>query len=95
MVEFDLSRTKAQLTKDVTEALKLELDRTTDRRAADEKLRSLSADRDQLLASMTEKYKQSKQQAQIAWLITLVPPVGLLVLGLCAAWILRGFRPAV
>jgi hypothetical protein len=94
--QFDLSRTQAQLSEDVTEALKREIERLkiSDKSAADERLQALSADRDELLASMTEGYEQAKQKARIAWLITLVPPAGMLVLGLCAAWISRGFRPA-
>jgi hypothetical protein len=95
-VQFDLSRTKAQLTEDVSEALKREIERlkTTDKSAADERLQALSADRDQLLASMIGEYEQRKQKAHTAWLITLVPPVGMLVFGLCVAWIFRGFRPS-
>jgi hypothetical protein len=94
--QFDLSRTQAQLSEDVTEALKREIERLkiSDKSAADERLQALSADRDELLASMTEGYEQAKQKARIAWLITLVPPAGMLVLGLCAAWIFRNFRPA-
>jgi hypothetical protein len=76
--QFDPSRTKEQLTEDVTEPLKLEIERvkTTDRGAADERLRALSADQDQLLASITAKYEHAKQKAHTAWLITLAPPVG-------------------
>jgi len=94
--EFDMSKTKSQLSEDVTEVLKREIERLkiSDKTAADERLQALSTDRDELLAGMIGGYEQAKQKARIAWLITLVPPVGMLVFGLVVAWILRGFRPA-
>jgi hypothetical protein len=50
--------------------------------------------RDEILKSVNLKYSTLGDQAQEAWLITLIPPVGLLILGLAVAWITRSFRSA-
>ena len=46
------------------------------------------------LLKATDSAAQTKsEEARRAWLITSVPPLALLALGLCIAWIFRGFRP--
>jgi hypothetical protein len=80
--EFDLSRTREQLSDDVTEAVKREIEllKISDKSAADQTLQTFLAHRDELLATVTTGYEEAKQKARIAWLITLVPPVGMLFL---------------
>jgi len=51
-------------------------------------------DRDELLQSMYGGYSSPGDQARDAWLATLIPPVGLFLVGLTVGWILRGFRKA-
>ncbi len=47
---------------------------------------------DELLAVIVSARKTTSEQATQAWLVTFVPPLALLVIGLALAWILRGFR---
>jgi hypothetical protein len=48
--------------------------------------------RDGILEAINSRYGTAGDQAWQSWLVTLVPPVVLLGLGLCIAWILSGFR---
>jgi len=94
--EWDLSKSPAQLSDDVTQFLRLDAERlkTVDRKEADEKLQSLSEDRDALLVAITREYEQEKKEAWTAWLFSITPPIAMLAIGFVMAWVLRGFRPA-
>jgi len=50
--------------------------------------------REDILKSINSRYGTAGDQAWQAWLITLMPPIALLILGACIAWIFRGFRRA-
>jgi hypothetical protein len=91
---FDTSKSHQELVADVTEEWKREAERLKirDGQAADEILRSISAKRDELLETFNSNNKKLREQAQRLWLATFIPPLVLLGLGLCIAWILRGFR---
>jgi hypothetical protein len=92
--EFDPSKSQAQLTEDATIAMKNAADKSVnvaDRQIADE---SLPTVRQNILTNITQRYDEMRQEARTAWLFTLIPPIALLVFGLCTAWILRGFRRA-
>jgi hypothetical protein len=89
--DFDLSKSQAQLADDVTRAVRLKAERSSDREAS---LQRLPADRDQLLGYMTTEYEKRSQEAKSAWLTTIAPPFALLGLGLSLSWVLRGFRTA-
>jgi hypothetical protein len=93
-VEIDLSKGQAQLSDDVTELLKSEANRLkiTHSSAADEKTQSLSEERDDLLKMIAAEHEKQRQKVWTAWFITIAPPLAVLVLGICIAWILRGFR---
>ena len=49
--------------------------------------------RDNLLKVLDEKIKETGEDTKRAWLVTCAPPLVLLGLGFCIAWIIRGFRP--
>jgi hypothetical protein len=91
---FDTSKSHQDLVADVTEELKREAERLKirDRQAADEILQSVPPKSDQLLTDINSRYQTAGEQAERVWLATFIPPVVLLGLGLCIAWILRGFR---
>jgi len=50
--------------------------------------------REDILKSINSRYGTAGDQAWQAWLVTLMPPIALLILGACIAWIFRGFRRA-
>lgn len=52
----------------------------------------LSVKRDQFLSAINSMYETPGEKAQRVWQATFVPPLALLGLGLCIAWIGRGFR---
>ena len=79
-VSFDPTKDRMQLTEDVVRALK---QATTD-----------ATDTDKIITAITTTYERRKEDAWKAWQVTLIPPIVLLVLGLCIAWIFRGFRAA-
>jgi hypothetical protein len=79
-VTLDTSRRRDELASDLFEALKLEA-----------KASKLS-DTDDILTAIDSKYATAGDKAREAWLVTVIPPLALLVLGLAIAWILRGFR---
>ncbi|KJC42256.1 hypothetical protein [Bradyrhizobium sp. LTSP857] len=84
-VTLDTSRSRSELVSDLFDALKLEAQAT--------KLKPpVLSDTDEILAAIDSKYTTDGDKAREAWLVTLVPPLSLLGLGLAIAWILRGFR---
>jgi hypothetical protein len=92
--EFPLSRDRAALTKAAGQALQDEANRlrTTDPQAADERLRLLPSERDGWVNSLLTDYDQMMQPTRDAWLITLIPPSALLVMGVFLGWIFAGFQ---
>jgi hypothetical protein len=48
--------------------------------------------RGDILKSINSQYGTAGDQAWQAWLVTLMPPIALLILGACIAWIFVGFR---
>ena len=91
---FDTSKSHQELEADLIEEWKREAERLKprDRQAADEILQSISAKRDELLTVFKSENETVRQQAERVWLGTFIPPLVLLGLGLCIAWILGGFR---
>jgi hypothetical protein len=53
----------------------------------------LDKERGELITAVEAAIETTIGQAKTAWLATFAPPLVLLGLGLCVAWILRGFRP--
>jgi hypothetical protein len=93
-VEFDPSKSQADLEEDVSRAMKRVVDQATDRQAADAAMRSFAETRDKLLASINEKYEEQEDRAWAVWLLTLTPPAVMLAVCFGIAWILRGSRAA-
>ena len=52
----------------------------------------LQSDSEALLNAMEKENQADFAKAKNAWLLTVVPPIALLGLGLCISWILRGFQ---
>jgi hypothetical protein len=48
--------------------------------------------RDEILTSIDSRYETAGDQARRAWLVTALPPLGLLAFGLCIGWVFRGFK---
>lgn len=96
---FDTSKSYQELAADVTKELQREAERLGTPQAApgggmfDDLVRGANeAKRDQLLTDIHSRYETPGEQAKRAWLVTFIPPLALLGLGLSTAWILRGFR---
>jgi hypothetical protein len=105
--ELDLSKSQAELAAAITLELQREAERQ--RSLSDTELEKLGKPlplgfwitpelipkrRDEILTGINSKYQTEREQAENYWLLTVIPPLGLLGLGLCIAWILRGFRHA-
>jgi hypothetical protein len=54
--------------------------------------KSKANSRDEILDYFGARYLSAGDRAKDAWLMTVVPPGVLLVMGLAVAWIIRGFR---
>jgi len=52
----------------------------------------IQSDSEALLNAMEKENQADFAKAKNAWLLTVVPPIALLGLGLCISWILRGFQ---
>jgi hypothetical protein len=50
-----------------------------------------SSARDSILKEVDAEYRTQDQALQ-AWLITIIPPVALLILGIAVGWVIGGFR---
>jgi hypothetical protein len=48
---------------------------------------------DEILEVLDSETPKINAKAKLAWVVTCVPPLALLVVGFCIAWILRGFHP--
>jgi hypothetical protein len=48
---------------------------------------------DEILEVLDSETLKINAKAKLVWVVTCVPPLAVLVAGLCIAWILRGFRP--
>jgi hypothetical protein len=94
-VEFDPSKSQAELEDDISRAIKRAVDQAADIQGADRAMRSFAETKDKLLASINEKYEEQEDQAWAAWLLTLIPPAVMLAMGLCVPWIFRDFRAGV
>jgi hypothetical protein len=90
---FNPTKSRDELADDVTLALKIEANKLSpdDRQA---RYQSLSRDTNDILAAIMKSYEERRDQAWDAWIFTVAPPFAMLVLGLCIAWIFRGFRAA-
>jgi len=51
----------------------------------------LQSDSEALLNAMEKENQADFAKAKNAWLLTVVPPLALLIFGLCISWVLRGF----
>jgi hypothetical protein len=96
---FDTSKSYQELVADVTKELQREAERLGTPQAApgggmfdDLVSEADGAKRDQLLTDIHSRYETPGEQAKRAWLVTFIPPLALLGLGLSVACILRGFR---
>ena len=89
---FDTSKSRGELLAEITEEWKREAMRNGP--AADEILRSILARRDDLPEAFASNNEKLHKEAEYVWLATFIPPLVLLGLGLCIAWIVRGFRAA-
>ena len=79
-VTIDTSRRRDYLASDLLDALRRESQA------------SKLSDTDEILAAIDSKYTTAGDNARQAWLVTLIPPLALLGLGLATAWVIRGFR---
>jgi hypothetical protein len=84
-VTLDTSRSHNEIASDLFEALKRESEATKLKRP-------VLSDTDEILAAINSEYSTAGDKTREAWLVTLVPPLVLLGLGLAIAWILRDFR---
>ena len=92
-VTFDTSRSHEEIVADVTRELQNEAARipppppgfTIDSN-------DLSVKRNQLLNDINSMYETPGEKAERVWKATFFPPLVLLGLGLCVAWIGRGFK---
>jgi hypothetical protein len=91
---FDTSKSHENLAADVTTEWQREAERlkARDPRAANEILQSISTKRDELMTGLNSRYETAGEKAKRIWLASFVPPIALLGLGLCIAWIAQGFR---
>lgn len=94
-VTLDGSKSREELAADITEELRREAGKAAGLPPGfvlEQTPKSLSEKRDELLAFIDAKRENASEEAKRAWLVTFIPPFGLLGLGLSIAWILRGFR---
>jgi hypothetical protein len=88
---FDSSESRQDLIRDITAAVQLELDKAAATLPAGYVL-EVNKRRNELLGFVDSKVRETGNSAKRAWLVTCAPPLVLLGLGLCIAWIVRGFR---
>jgi hypothetical protein len=92
---LDSSKSRQELIRDITAAVKREVDKVVATLPAGYELEhpvDVNKRRDELLEFVDSKIQETSESAKRAWLATCAPPLVLLGLGLCVAWILRGFR---
>ena len=85
IVEFDLTKSQAALAADVTAWMQAQ--------RPDINILEVQKDSEQLLAYLKSERQLQMDKAKSAWLVTVVPPLALLIFGLCILWIAPGFRP--
>jgi len=94
-VTFDGSRNREELAADITEELQREASKAAGLPPGfvlEKPPDSLAKQRNEILALVDSKREGAGEEARRAWLVSFVPPLGLLGLGLAMTWILRGFR---
>ena len=88
IAEFDLAKkSPAELSAEVTAWMQAQ------RPDIDINTIEFQKDRALLLARLSSQHQPQMAKAKDAWLLTVLPPLALLGLGLCIVWIGRGFRP--
>jgi hypothetical protein len=96
LFSLDTSKNRQDVIRDITAAVKREVDKvagTVPNGFVLDHPVDVDKTRDELLKFVDSRIQETSESAKRAWLVTLAPPLVLLVLGLCVAWILRGFRP--
>jgi hypothetical protein len=83
--KFNLAGSQAELTADIATWMQTQ--------RPDIDISELQTDLDELVIAIKAEYQAEVDEAKKAWLVTVLPPVALLGLGLCSFWIARGFRP--
>ena len=90
---FDTSKSHEEIVAEVTRELQDEAARTPPPPPGFRiELNDLSVKRDQLLNAINSMYETPGEKAQRVWQATFIPPIALLGIGLCIAWIGRGFK---
>jgi hypothetical protein len=83
--QFNLAGSQTKLAADITAWMQ--------ERRPDISIFEFQNDLDELVTAIKSEYQAELDEAKTAWLLTVLPPVALLGLGLCILWIVRGFRP--
>src|SRR5262245_14828184 len=83
--KFNLKASQAELAAQITAWMQAH--------RPDINISELQTDLDELVIEIKAEYQAEVDEAKKAWLVTVLPPVALLGLGLCISWIARGFRP--
>jgi hypothetical protein len=82
---FNLAGSQTELAADLTAWMQVQ--------RPDINISEMQTDLDELVTALKSEYQAELDEAKIAWLLTVLPPLALSGFGLSIFWIVRGFRP--